>query len=272
MSELNNPMAIFKLLPRTNCRECGERTCLAFAAAVFKGSRPLEDCPYLDRDVIAQYGGSRQNGSTIDQSMDEAIKALQKKIAGIDLALAAERVGGEYRDGRLTIRTLGKPFSMDDQGRMYADIHIHGWIAIPMIRYVLESAGKPLSGRWVPLRELKGGQDWYRLFEQRGEKAVKQLADSYPELFEDMIHLFNGRRAEGHFDADIDIVLYPLPKVPMMISYWKPDEGLSSELNIFFDDTAADNLPIDALYSLVAGLVRMLEKISHRHGIRSATG
>lgn len=272
MSVLNNPMAVFKLLPKTNCRECGERTCLAFAAAVFKGTRDLAECPYLDKAVIEQYGGRGKKGPDIDQSMDEAVRALREKIKEVDLASVAERLGGEYRNGRLTLRTLGKPFSIDDQGKMHADIHIHGWIAIPMLRYVLESKGEPLTGRWVPLRELKGGQDWHRLFEQRGEKAIKYLADNYSELFEDMTLLFNGQETSDDFNADIAVVLYPLPKVPMMICYWKPDEGMASSLNVFFDESAPDNLPIDALYSLTAGFVRMLEKISHRHGIRSATG
>jgi hypothetical protein len=271
MSALNNPMAIFKLLPKTNCRECGERTCLAFAASVFKGSRSLEECPYLAGDIIARHGGKNAEKPDIEQGMDEAIKALQAKIAAADLAAAADRAGGEYRNGRLTVRTLGKPFSVDDQGRLFADIHIHRWIAIPVMRYILEGAGRPVAGRWVPLRELKGGQDWYRLFEQRCEKPLKRVADVYTDLFEDMIHLFSGKPVEKHYASDIALVLHPLPKVPLLICYWRPEEGMASSLNVFFDDTAADNLPIDALYGLVAGLVRMFEKISQRHGVLTRT-
>ena len=36
---------IFKRLPRTNCRACGEPTCLAFAARVHAGDRPVTECP-----------------------------------------------------------------------------------------------------------------------------------------------------------------------------------------------------------------------------------
>ena len=38
-------MDVFKLLPRTNCRECGFGTCLAFAAAVSRGESGLDRCP-----------------------------------------------------------------------------------------------------------------------------------------------------------------------------------------------------------------------------------
>jgi hypothetical protein len=61
-------------------------------------------------------------------------------------------------------------------------------------------------------------------------------------------------------------VLHPLPNIPIMICYWKPDEGLASSLNLYFDTTADDNLDIGSLFSLGAGLAQMFEKLSHRHG------
>lgn len=44
LSELK-PLDIFKLLPRTNCGECGRSTCMAFAAAIATGEAAPEDCP-----------------------------------------------------------------------------------------------------------------------------------------------------------------------------------------------------------------------------------
>jgi len=38
---------IFKLLPKTNCKECGFPTCLAFAMALAAGKAELEKCPYV---------------------------------------------------------------------------------------------------------------------------------------------------------------------------------------------------------------------------------
>jgi ArsR family metal-binding transcriptional regulator len=38
-------MDIFKLLPRSNCKECGFPTCLAFAAALSKGEILMDKCP-----------------------------------------------------------------------------------------------------------------------------------------------------------------------------------------------------------------------------------
>jgi ArsR family metal-binding transcriptional regulator len=38
---------VYKLLPRTNCRECGKPTCMAFAAAVANGEAEPDKCPIL---------------------------------------------------------------------------------------------------------------------------------------------------------------------------------------------------------------------------------
>ena len=38
---------VFKLLPRTNCRECGESTCMVFANRVSEGSMGPEDCTMI---------------------------------------------------------------------------------------------------------------------------------------------------------------------------------------------------------------------------------
>lgn len=45
---------IFKLTPKTNCKECGNPTCMAFAMKVAQGAIPLEKCPHMGADVIAK--------------------------------------------------------------------------------------------------------------------------------------------------------------------------------------------------------------------------
>ena len=38
------PIAVFKLLPQTNCKQCGEETCYIFALKLSIGQRYLADC------------------------------------------------------------------------------------------------------------------------------------------------------------------------------------------------------------------------------------
>jgi len=266
MAQFNNTFEIFKLLDKTNCGKCNEKTCLAFAAGVFKGQRQLNECPHLESGVIAKYGTTTGAQVKVDNDRDELLEKLKRKIATIDLSSSARRLGAKYSGDKLTIKTLGKDFSVDTKGNISTDIHVHTWISIPVYNYIIDGAGIPVSGSWVPFRELKGGKTWGRFFNHQCEKPLKKIADTYTNLFEDMIHIFNGRQVENHYKSDISLVLHPLPKVPLLICYWKPEDGLESDLNLFFDSTAEDNLNIESLYLLGTGLVVMFEKITLRHG------
>lgn len=44
-------MDIFKLLPKTNCQDCGVATCLAFAMKLAAGQAELEACPHLSAET-----------------------------------------------------------------------------------------------------------------------------------------------------------------------------------------------------------------------------
>ncbi len=45
---------IFKLLPKTNCKECGVPTCLAFAMNLAAGKAELSACPYVSEEAKAK--------------------------------------------------------------------------------------------------------------------------------------------------------------------------------------------------------------------------
>lgn len=48
------PMEVLKLLPKTNCRECGQPTCIVFAALVMQGAKGAEDCPQLSDEASSR--------------------------------------------------------------------------------------------------------------------------------------------------------------------------------------------------------------------------
>jgi len=54
---------ILKLLPKTNCRECGQPTCMVFATQIAEGGKGPEDCPPLsaeNRTRLEAYMGQFQ--------------------------------------------------------------------------------------------------------------------------------------------------------------------------------------------------------------------
>ncbi len=263
MNQWKNVMEVFKLLEKSNCGQCGMPTCLAFAAAVFQGRKELVGCARLDDDIVRCFAG---NQSVPEPSQDEIIEPLKEKIRETDLAAAAKRLGARFDGEKLTLKVLGKDFSVDARGNMISAIHVNQWVAGPVLDCILHGAGKPVSDQWVAFRELKSAKSWVKFFERQCEIPFKKVADSYTDLFEDMIRIFNGKQVENHYVADISLVLYPLPNLPILFCYWKPEDGLDSTLNLFFDSTASENLSVDYIYMMGTGLVRMFEKIARTHG------
>ena len=137
-----------------------ELTCLAFAAAVFKGNKQLAECPHLESDVIERFHGKAETRKTLEQDLEESVEQLKRKVASMNLSSAARRLGVRFSDGKLTISICGKNFDVDSNGNLFSEIHMHPWVTIPILSYILSCKGVPVSRKWVPLRELEGGKDW----------------------------------------------------------------------------------------------------------------
>ncbi len=267
MKKFKNTMEVFKLLPKTNCRKCNKPTCLAFAAAVFQGQVSLGECPFIDEDTLNMYGTENNKyESKPEQDYLRVMGQLKEKIAQTDLASRADLLGGTFLNGRLTLKIMGKDFSVNTNGEISTDIHVNHWIAPPVLNYILSGKGVPLTETWVPFRELETSKDWARFFEHQCVKLFKKIADSNPSFFEDLIELFNGKPVENHYDSDISLIIKPLPLLPILICYNHPEEGMESDLNLFFDTTADKNLPVGNIYTLVTGLAKMFEKLAATHG------
>lgn len=267
MPSWKNTMEIFTLLDKSNCRKCNEMTCLAFAAAVFQGRKALSQCPLLDEKTLAKFGEHRTKQPDVERDMKTALAQLRDQVAALDFKEAALRLGAKRHRDRLTLKIFGKDFSVDSSGELSSDIHVHPWVAMPFLSYILKSTTAPLSGKWIPFRELKNGQAWHGLYQKRCETPLKRVADHYPDLFEDLVDIFDGKRVQSEYAADITIALSPLPKIPILVCYWKAEDNFPSDLNLFFDADSETHLEIESIWALLAGLVRMFEKIALRHGV-----
>lgn len=78
-------LEVFKLLPRTNCQECGFRTCLAFAAAISQNQVVPEQCPGIpnpisENIVYPVYDEDGNIVSTVEIEVDDT----KRKLGGIE--------------------------------------------------------------------------------------------------------------------------------------------------------------------------------------------
>jgi len=266
MVAAKNAMEVFSVLDKSNCRKCGEKTCLAFAGAVYMGNRRIQECPNLSSADILKFSKETDVQNSLEDNQDEYISALINEVINLDFKIVAERIGAGQNGDLLNVPMLGKNFGIHRDGTFSTDLHVISWVVVPLLDYVLKCEGLPVSGDWISFREIVGGKEKYALFKKRGEDVLKKLADNYTDFFDDIVHMFNAKKVEKRFQADVSVVLYPLPLVPIMICYWRPEDGLGASLNLFFDKSVEKNLGVDSAFTLGTGIAQMFEKLAEHHG------
>ncbi len=265
MSAFKNPMDIYKILNKSNCRQCKVPTCMAFAALVFKGEKTLASCPHLDSDLLERFTEVTIERNTPEQNQEEMLQQLKSKITGVDFPAAATRLGAQLVGDKLMIKCLGKNFFVSNQGDIDSECHINAWLTVPLLNYIVSSKGNDLQGNWVTFAQLKEGKDWNRFFQRRCEEPLKQIADADERLFFDIAQIFGGAKQNDGSSADWSLIIHPLPNIPFLIRYWNPEDDFESDLKLFFDKSTDFNLNVEAIYLLARGIVEMFKLIMLKH-------
>ena len=130
------PLDVLKHLNRSNCKECGVPTCLAFATLVINGEKKFADCPHLSKEA-AEALDKKIVPRSRDKKLEEMLEPLKKEIPGVDFRSIAEGLGAVYTDSRLHIKCLGKDFIVDKHGKVKSLMHINSWVAGPLLKYII---------------------------------------------------------------------------------------------------------------------------------------
>jgi len=259
-----NALNVYKILPKTNCSKCFLPSCLAFAAAVVGGTKKLEDCPDLDRGIIADFSTRFDSPESREIDQAEFIDKLKKKMPAINFAAVAPLIDATVQNDRIIVNSMGKDFTVDHQGNMVSECHIIPWVQAPLLSYITYKTHADITGEWISFREIKGGIEWQALFSSRCEEPLRKLADDNPDLLNDLIDMFMGETIDW-YEADIALILKPFPKIPILICYQAQEDDLESKLTIFFDECCNTNLHIKSIFTLCSGLVQMFAKIAEHH-------
>ena len=78
MSEIKNPLELYKYLEKSNCRMCGVPSCLAFAAAVIQGQKRLGDCPAIPKDSLEELQSRLGQKETLEDDQGRVLQNLKK--------------------------------------------------------------------------------------------------------------------------------------------------------------------------------------------------
>jgi hypothetical protein len=266
MSEIKNPLELYKFLPKTNCGQCGVPSCMAFSARILQGLLSISACPHLDKEAVELISWRIVRRKNPDDEYDVVIKQLQNEVQHLDFSRVAPRIGATVKGDQLAINCLGKDFFISPAGEMTSTCHINHWLHVPMLHYIIECEGLTPANDWIPFHELSNAGQWSQYFSHRCEEALRLLADAHRELIFEILSLFGARAITTTGDADYSLVIMPLPKVPFLIHYWQEEDGFPSQLNILLDRSANRNINAHSINLLARGIVEMFRQLVVSHG------
>lgn len=249
-----NTLELYKKLPKKNCGQCRQKTCMPFALSVIKGESELSECPHLTEKEIESLKGSIKKSDW----RQELIANLKEEIKNIDFAKVAEGIGAEARNNHLVIKCLGRVFNISPDGEITTHGYITPWIRILLLHYIRTAGKGNLSGKWVSYSELRGGMVKASSFLRDCEEPIKEFLESYFDKTEEILKRLGAER-RNDFPTKYAWHLYLLPKIPAVILYWPKEEEFESKLKIIFDSTADRFLDAESIIFLVEGLAKNIE-------------
>jgi hypothetical protein len=126
-----------------------------------------------------------------------------------------------------------------------------------VLAYLINAKDIALAEKLVKAESLPGGQFFFRgLHSLPTGKLAKAFGDD-PKVLIRASARFAAKRCEF---GDASIRLSVLPRIPLTIVIWRGDEEFGARASILFDQTAAAQLPLDALWAAVNLTVETLIK------------
>lgn len=251
-------LVVYKKLPGTNCRKCGELTCTAFAIKVTGKKRAITDCPFVSED--GEGASSQMKTVTMDDNYNRVSGELEKEAIQTDFKKVADAIGGDYEcnDGAeiIRIKLINKIYEMRKDGLFENNEYCEdSWTKIIIYDYVRRKGGVPLTGEWIMLGNFRDTASHVKAFQSKAEDKV---AETFNERFNELkvrCEELKGVVVEGEMNADYVCRFGLLPRVPMYMCYWDADEEFKASCKLYVDSSAEEYIDIEYLAYLLEKFV-----------------
>lgn len=261
-------MEVLKNLPRTNCGDCGQPTCLAFATQVIKEGKDLDKCPHLTgagADMRNAVRAQQEAGvGRRRESLAISLEVLQDKVAPLSFAALAEGLGAAYGEeaGRpfLSLTYFGNRLQVfKDELRYPPEALADPWDAILLYNYIASQGKEPVTGRWIAYQSLPNSVSKAKTLARLEQKLADHFAGQ-TALLKQRAGRLGGQTVAVGEDADLQAAFLPLPRVPLLLLFWdaETEEGFAPQARLLFDASVANYLDLESLLFLVEHLMERL--------------
>jgi len=266
-----NPFQILKMLPQTNCKDCGFETCLALATYLYAyGPASIEKCPHITTETknkIKELFGvedSSKAGSMIAMWEEFRAKLKELKFDELSQLKGFKKIG----EKKLAFNLLSDEIVVTDNEieKTNGKLCEHDKI---LIFYYLNCAEK-LTGSY----EFCDYRSFYSKLKVRDVKQesfeikLQNVFVNDIESLRKVLFKLGGVATEYYKDLyDVSIMLMIFPNVPVLILYSKGEEEFTPYCKFMFDKGCNLCFDSEGLEYLADYIV---EKIIEEKGATSA--
>ena len=267
------PVELYKKLPRTNCGDCGQPTCLAFATMVVGHGHDLKDCPHLDEEMLREVNeaieAQREKGVYLKRDQQKITRNhLREKIRDHDFKAIAPGLGVRYRVND-PVEALEIPYFGCTVSLTLEDILHDGgedfdpWDEILLYNYVFFSGSKPLRGEWVGMESFPNSVSKRVALEDGCHRRISGSFAGATTALESACRKLGGEALTDGHNADLGFRFEALPRMPLLLLFWDEDkeEGFEARSKVLFDAYAMEYLDLEGLTFVAEKLAEKLISI-----------
>lgn len=266
-----------KILPKTNCKDCGFSTCIAFAGMVVSEKHPLKNCPHIDPALLTpaeqELAEQYKAGKWLKKDMAaEALGLAKEKTAAMTLEKIAARVGGIFRPGNKESPFKGEP---------YITLPYFNTTILVTKDRICDAAGNDLSrneqtfvyihlafgGTSSPTGNMKSFKEFPNTvskiisMEDHVEAPLKKTFSSRMADLKITCARIGGKDVKHRYESpDLAFQFQAFPMVFVTLLFWDENQGFEADVKLLFDETIIDHMDIEAMMFLSEYLCKRLEK------------
>ncbi|MHC4214765.1 MAG: DUF3786 domain-containing protein [Planctomycetota bacterium] len=147
-----------------------------------------------------------------------------------------------------------KIFLEDGSGASFGD-------ELCILAYLINAKDIPLANKLTPGQKLVGGQFFFR---GHHSLPTEKLTIAFGDDAKRLLNAAETLNASACDFGDASLQVQVLPRLPLTVMIWGGDEEFEARSSILFDETAASQMPLDALLMAVELTVKLLIAVANQ--------
>jgi hypothetical protein len=252
---MKTAVEIYRLLPKTNCGQCGLPSCFGFAAKLATGQASPDECPPMTpagRASLreADIGQSDSPGTVYEQ----ALATLQPRVRALDFKKVASLFGAILiAPDALEVKFLNEIYVVTKEKTVdAAGKEPRPWISILIANHLCMPDPPALSGEWITFGSVPASHAKDKAWAGHVEDVIAGHFSGKVDALKAACRQFGGNEAtiQGNHDAAFEFRFFP--HYPALVLFYDavPDENFPAQCRLLLDKTAPRYLDIESIVVL----------------------